>query len=247
MKFVVALTLASTAMAGIVARDATIINGVMSTVESDIGKVKDAADAYKGDKTDLVKAADQLVSDLKDGKTKVDGGPDLTAEDAINLTSSVDKLTKAGTALTDTLEKRKPDVEKAGECKTVQDQISAIESNSKALIDAVVKKVPEAAQPIAQQLAGKLTTVLQQAQDAYKDCKDSGSNNGGGNKSPSSGVSTTGSAKPTSTGASTTGSAKPTGTGGVVPTSSQITIPTGAAAVYAPVGALAAVAAALAL
>lgn len=269
MKFAVALTLASTAMAGIVARDATIVKGVIATVQTDLDSVKTAADAYKGDKTDLVKAADQLVSDLKSGKTKVEGGPDLTAGDAVELGNAVNGLTKSGTALTDSLTARKSEVEKAGECKTVQDQIAAISENSKNLIDAVVKKVPENARSIAEELAGKLTTVLGKAEDSYKDCTNSGnggsSSTGGGSSSGSATATPTGSATATKTGsgsatASPTGSAtktgsatdcptsaSATGTGGVKPTSSQVTVPTGAAALYAPAGVLAAVAAALAL
>ncbi|OAR01912.1 hypothetical protein LLEC1_01257 [Akanthomyces lecanii] len=184
MKFAVALTFASTAMAGIVARDASVVKGVISTSQTDIDSVKTAVDAYKGDKTDLVKAADQLVSDLKAGKTKVEGSDDLSLNDAVDLTAPVQSLTKSGSALTDSLTARKSEVEKAGECKTVQDQIAAISESSKGLIDAVTAKVPEAAQSIAKSLSDPLIAV---------------------------------------------------------------TVPTGAAALFAPAGVLAAVAAALAL
>lgn len=258
MKFSAAL-FATSAMAGLVVRDATIVNGVITTVITDLGAVKTAADAYTGDKTNLVAAANQLVSDLKDGKTKVDAGPDLDATDAINLTTSVSKLTDAGTALTNSLTARKPDVQKAGECKTVQDQIAAITSSSQALISSVVAKVPEAAQPIAQQLAGQLTTVLNKAAAAYQDCVDAtgGSSSTGSSSATSSAASSgsaTSSAQPTSSGsasqtatATTTSAPAATGTGSVKPTSTSVTVPTGAAAIYAPAGVLAAVAAALAL
>jgi hypothetical protein len=264
MKFAVALTLATTAMAGIVARSAgDDVKEIISTAGKDIDAVKSAADAYKGDKTDLVSAADKLVSDLKAGKTKVDGGDKLTAEDAINLTGPVGDLADKGSALTTALKERKPDVEKAGECKTVQDQIAAISSASNGLIESVVSKVPEAAQAIAKSLAGKLTTVLQQAESDYKDCTNSGGSGGSstgsatGTATPTGTGSATGTATPTGTGSATathsngatTTSCPPsaTGTGGVKPTSSQVTVPTGAAALYAPAGVLAAVAAALAL
>jgi len=261
MKFAVALTLASTAMAGVAIRDATIVTGVITTAGSDIDALKSAADAYTGDKTALVKAADQLVSDLKSGKSKVDASGDLTAEDAINLTGPVGDLSDKGKALADSLGSRKSEVEKAGECKTVQDQISAITSASNDLIDAVVKKVPTAAQSIAKGLADKLTTVLQQAQDNYKDCTDAS-----GGASSTGAASSTGSA--TGTGSATTGSATgtgsatvaptgsasattscpptATGTGGVKPTGTNPPVVNGAA-LYAPAGILAAVAAAFAL
>lgn len=257
MKFSVAL-FASSAMAGIVVRDATIVNGVMDTVGKDIDSLNTAVGAYNGDKTALVAAADQLVSDLKDGQSKVTAGPDLTLDDAVGLASAVNKLAASGSALTTSLTNKKDTVEKAGECKTVQDQIAAITDNSNALIKAVVAKVPTDAQPIAQQLAAKLTTVLEQAESSYKDCTNAsggssstGSGSATGSSTASStGASSTGSAtstaKPTSTGSATT-TAGPTGTGGVKPTSTQVTVPTGAAAVYAPAGVLAAVVAALAL
>lgn len=272
MKFAVALTLASTAMAGIVARDATVVKAVISTVQTDIDSVKTAADAYTGDKTDLVSASDKLVSDLKDGKTKVEAGPDLTLNDAVDLGTAVQGLTKSGTALTESLTSRKSEVEKAGECKTVQDQIAAISENSKSLIDAVTAKVPEAARSIAESLSSQLTAVLAKAEESYKDCTNSG--NGGSSSTGSATGTATGTSSATGTGSATgssssatgtatgtathssgaattscppTGSA--TGTGGVKPTatSSQVTVPSGAAAAYAPAGVLAAVAAALVL
>ncbi|KAM3453798.1 hypothetical protein MY3296_003459 [Beauveria thailandica] len=261
MKFAVALTLASTAVAAVAPRDATVVKGVISTVNTDIQAVKSAVDAYKGDKSALVKAADQLVSDLKAGKTKVEGGPDLTASDAVDLGSGVQDLAKTGSSLTEALQAKKSDVEKAGECKTVQDQIADITTNSKALIDAVVKKVPENAQPIAQELSSQLTTQLEKAEQSFKDCKNSGNGGSSSTGAGSSGTATatgTGSATKTGTGSATATHSKPeavttsctrsaTGTGGVTPTSSQVTIPTGAAAIYAPAGVFAAVAAILAL
>ncbi|OAA50169.1 cell wall serine-threonine-rich galactomannoprotein Mp1 [Beauveria brongniartii RCEF 3172] len=268
MKFAVAFTLASTALAGVTPRDATVVKGVISTVNSDIKSVKSAVDAYNGDKSDLVKAADQLVSDLKAGKTKVESGPDLTTSDAVELGSGVQDLAKTGSGLTEALESKKPQVEKAGECKTVQDQIAAISTNSKSLIDAVVAKVPEAAKSIAEELSGQLITVLEQAEESYKDCQNSGnsgssSSTGAGSSGTATATGTgsatqTGSATKTGTGSATATHTKPgsvttscassaTGTGGVTPTSSQVTIPTGAAAIYAPAGVFAAVAAILAL
>lgn len=267
MKFAVVLTVASTAVAAVTPRDATIVKGVISTVNTDIQSVKSAVDAYSGDKSDLVKAADQLVSDLKAGKTKVDSGPDLDASDAVELASGVQDLAKAGSGLTDALESKKSQVEKAGECKTVQDQIAAISTNSKSLIDAVVSKVPENARSIAEDLASKLTKVLGEAEDSYKDCKNSDNGGSSSTGAGSSGTATatgtgsatqTGSATKTGTGSATATHTKPesvttscassvTGTGGVTPTSSQVTIPTGAAAIYAPAGVFAAVAAILAL
>ncbi|ATY61332.1 cell wall serine-threonine-rich galactomanno Mp1 [Cordyceps militaris] len=271
MKFIT-LALVSTATAAMVARDATVVKAVMSTIGTDLDAVKTAADAYKGDKTDLVKAADQLVANLKDGKTKVEAGPDLTINDAVELGTAVTSLTKSGTALTDSLTARKSEVEKAGECKTVQDQIASISENSKSLIDTVTKKVPESAQAIAASLAGQLTAVLQKAEDSYKDCQNSGnsassssaassaasssassaaSSPAGPSGSATSTATGTGSATKTGTGSvtatQTSSKATATGTGGVTPTSTHVTVPTGAAALYAPAGILAAVAAALAL
>ncbi|KAM3502270.1 hypothetical protein MY11210_009117 [Beauveria gryllotalpidicola] len=265
MKFAVAFALASTALAGVAPRDGTVVKGVIDTVNTDIKSVKSAVDAYNGDKSNLVKAADQLVSDLKTGKTKVEGGPDLTASDAVELGSGVNDLAKTGSGLTEALESKKSQVEKAGECKTVQDKIAAITENSKALIDAVTNKVPESARSIAQELASKLTDVLGKAEDSYKDCKNSGNGGSSSTGAGSSGSATatatgTGSATKTGTGSATATQTKPgsvttsapsgisaTGTGGVTPTSSKVTVPTGAAALYAPAGVLAAVAAALAL
>lgn len=265
MKFTVALTLATVAIA-------STVSDVVETAGKDIDAVKAAADAYKGDKTDLVSTADKLISDLKSGTSKVSSGDELSQTDTLALVSPVQALTKSGQELTDSLKARKSEVEKAGECKTVQEKISDISTNSKALIDAVTKKVPEALQSTAETLASGLTKVLADAESSYKDCKDSSSGGGdstGTGSATATGTETgTGSATPTQTGGNTSAqptgsqtavptggastdcppgsSASATGTGGMKPTNTPPTVPN-SAALFAPAGILAAVAAALAL
>lgn len=260
MKVATVLALATGALATVIPRDAQDdVLSVIETAGSDIDALTEAAKAYSGDKGPLVEAADKLISDLKAGKETVAAGDDLDASAAVALANPVQELAKKGTALTEALKSRKSDVEAAGECKTVQDQISAISAASTDLIDTVTGKVPENAQDLAKQLAGQLTTVLEDAEASYKDCTDSG--NGGGDDSddgdktdmPSGGASTeapkpTGSAKPTGGNGAVTTDCPPAGTGAPMPTKTGMPpVVTGAAAAFAPAGILAAVAAVFAL
>lgn len=257
MKVATVLALATGALATVIPRDAQDdVLAVIETAGTDIDALTEAAKAYSGDKGPLVEAADKLISDLKAGKETVAAGEDLDATAAVALANPVQELAKKGTALTEALKSRKSDVEAAGECKTVQDQISAISAASTDLIDTVTSKVPENAQDLAKQLAGQLTTVLEEAEASYKDCTNSGNGGGdGGEKTdkPTGGASTeapkpTDSAKPTGGNGAVTTDCPPSGTGAPMPTKTGMPpVITGAAAAFAPAGILAAVAAVFAL
>lgn len=261
MKAAVVLSIATSALGAIVARDAATVNGVIDTAGKDIQALTEAVSAYSGDKDPLVKAADKLVSDLKAGKQKVSGSGDLGLSDAALLAGPVQKLAGDGSKLTDALKAKKSEVEKAGECKLVQTQISDIYNASNDLIDTVVGLVSdEAAKPVAEKLAGQLTTVLDDAKSAFAQCggSDSGDSSSSDSGKPTGAQSSeatkpTESAQPTGGNGGgdvvvTTTDCPPSGTGGVQPTNTNMPpVVTGAAAAFAPAGVLAAVAAAFAL
>ncbi|EFZ03942.1 hydrophobic surface binding protein A family protein [Metarhizium robertsii] len=175
----------------------TVIQGVLTSVGSGIEGLDSAATGFNGDVDAVKSKADALVSAIKSGKTKVDGSSDLTLTDALGLTDPVQSLTKKGQSLADNFKAKRSDVEKAGACDTVRTELSDINTNSKALIDAVVSKVPKDAQTIAQSLAAGLTKVLNQAQDDFSEsnCKNSGGS--GGSSSKTGGASATSAAAPT--------------------------------------------------
>lgn len=263
MKFLTLACLATSAVAGVVEpptrvleRDLATVTGVISNVGNEIDNLDKAAKAFSGDQKPVVAAAEKLIQALKDGKTKVAGSDDLSLADALGLQEPVKALQAKGETLEKDFKAKRSEVEKAGACGTVRQNLGDINENSQALISAVVSKVPKDAQAIAKSLADGLTKVLNQAQDDFSEanCKDS---TGGGSSSASGSAtpSATGSATPTATGSATgstvvpTGSAttpsQPTGTG--VPTKAPTQSPpvTAGAAVMAPAGVLAAVMAAI--
>lgn len=272
MKLALALTcsLATSAFAfqPIVVRDLKTITDVLSSVQSGLQKVDDTLKAFNNDKAPLLQASNDLVSTLKDGKTKVDGSGPLVLTDAISLTGPVQTLTKLGQTLGTDLLDRRAVIEKLGECGTVRTQISDISSSSQGLIDAVVSKIPPEAQDIAKQLSAELIKLLKKSQDDFSEsnCKNSSGGGGsppassappsGGNPSsapagsPSSApaASQPASTAPPAGGASSApaGTAKPTIVPSGAPSSPPVVITAGAAA-HAPVGVLAVAIAAMLL
>lgn len=256
MKAAVVLSLATAALGAVVVRDAETVKKVIETAGSDIEALTEAVNAYSGDKAPLVEAADQLVSNLKEGQQTVEGSGELDLNDAVTLGAPVQNLAKKGGVLTDALKSKKSEVEKAGECETVQGQIDAITTASNNLIDTVIDLVVDEAKEVAQGLASQLTEVLNDAKSSYEDCTNSGGNGGDDGDdttqvpTPTGGDATTMPPKPTGGHGGVTTDCPPTatGTGGQPqPTSEQPPMITGAAAAFAPAGILAAVAAAFAL
>ncbi|TQV92984.1 cell wall protein [Cordyceps javanica] len=184
----------------VVPRDASTITSILSDVKKNLESLDSAVKSYSGDKSTLLKASNDLVSVLKDGKTKVDGSAELELNDAVTLTGPVQDLSKSADALVADLKNFRATVEKEGECVLVRTQVGNVNDASQALLKAVVAKVPQEAQQIASQLSAPLTKDLQDSVDAFSEenCKDSG--NGGGSptgSTPSSSAAGSSSAAPT--------------------------------------------------
>jgi len=215
----------STAIAVIAAAgayaDLETVKGVLSDVSSSIDSLNTAANGFNGNVDAVKSKADDLVSTIKKGKTTVDGSSNLELADAVGLTSPVQALTKKGKSLADNFKAKRSEVEKAGACGTVREELKDINDNSQALIKSVVSKVPKDAQSIAEGLAKGLTDVLAQAQDDFSEsnCKNSGGSSQTGGSSKTSAVASETSAVATETGSATIPATTlaPTATG-VVPT-----------------------------
>lgn len=247
----------------LVDRDASTVTGILSTVKKNLESLDSAVKSYSGDKAPLLKASNTLISTLKDGKTKVDASSELSLDDAVTLTGPVKDLTKTGQGLADDLKAFKSTVEKEGECELVRTQVGNVNDASQALIKAVVGKVPEEAQQIAQQLSAGLVKVLQDSVSEFSEqnCKDSGnggSPSGGASSSaaaPTGGASTSAGSAPTGADSSSVAPGTPTPTpietptagGPSQPTGTEPPVVTAGAAHMAPLGAGAAALAAAAL
>jgi uncharacterized phage infection (PIP) family protein YhgE len=233
-------------------RDISVVTDVLEESKTNIQALDDAIKNYSDDKEPLLKASNDLINGLKEGKTKVEGIEPLTLDDAVSLTGPVKELTALGQTLADDTKAVRGTIEKLGECTLVRTQISSISSASQDLIKTVVSKVPEEAQSIAEQLSAGLIDILKQSEEDFSEenCKDSGSP-GGGSSKPAEGStsappvgSTSAPGAGTSAPATKTNSApgggapQPTGGNGSPTHSDSPPVVTGGAAAMAPLGGL---------
>lgn len=221
-------------------RDLATIQGVIGDVSTKLTALNDAAQSFSGDASGLTSASADLSSTIKSGTSTVQGTETLTLTDAVSLQSTVQSLQTNAQTLVDNLASKKSAIEQAGLCDTVLQQSQGLSTDSQALIDAVVGKVPQEAQSIAQNLVAGFTATLQQNQAnfAQGNCTNASGGGGGGStpttgsgSSPSSPASSS-SASATATGGGSSGgggNATHTGSGGASPTTSSPAQFTGAA------------------
>ncbi|KAF4589095.1 cell wall protein [Ophiocordyceps camponoti-floridani] len=136
-----------------------------------------ALKSYSGNVQPVKDAADSLIATLKESEGKAAASEKLDLSGALGLQEPVQALQASGKQLVSDLKTRKPMIEKSGNCKLVREEINAINAGSLALMKAIVEKVPEDAQPIAQKLAAPLKKSLEEAASEFSEqnCKDSGS------------------------------------------------------------------------
>lgn len=226
-------------------RDLATIQGVIGDVSTKLTALNDAAQSFSGDAGALTSASSDLSSTIKSGTSTVQGTDQLTLTDAVSLQSTVQGLQSNAQTLVTNLAGKKSAIEQAGLCDTVLQQSQGLSTDSQALIDAVVSKVPQEAQSIAQNLVAGFTATLQQnqanfAQGNCTNASGGGGGGGGGSSSAaptsSSGTSPSSSSRRSSATATATGggssggsNATHTGSGGASPTTSTPASFTGAA------------------
>ncbi|TLS30024.1 hypothetical protein PpBr36_03199 [Pyricularia pennisetigena] len=213
-----------------VERDLATISRVVTDVD---GKIKDLTDSIKnfnGDPSGISKSSSSLMSTLKQGASDVNAGTSITLNEAITLQAQVSGLQSDSNNLISALSDKKKAFEDASLCGVIYQQSGDLGTNAKSLIDAVVSKVPQDVQSLAQQVASGFSKTLMdtQAQFAPGNCTNKGTAVGGG----SSG----------SPAASGSGSSSGGGASGSTPTGQPVTA--GAATFAAPVGFVMALAAA---
>lgn len=220
-------------------RDLATIQGVIGDVSTKLEALNSAAQSFSGNADALTSASSDLSSTIKSGTSTVQGTGALTLTDAVSLQSTVGTLQTNAQTLVNNLASKKSAIEQAGLCDTILQQSKSLSTDSQALIDAVVSKVPQEAQSIAQNLVAGFTSTLQQNQAnfAQGNCTNASGGGGGGSSSPtstgsSSSHSSSASASPTATGGGSSGgggNATHTGSGGASPTTSSPAQFTGAA------------------
>lgn len=221
-------------------RDLATIQGVIGDVSTKLTALNDAAQSFSGDAGALTSASSDLSSTIKSGTSTVQGTDQLTLTDAVSLQSTVQGLQSNAQTLVTNLAGKKSAIEQAGLCDTVLQQSQGLSTDSQALIDAVVAKVPQEAQSIAQNLVAGFTSTLQQNQAnfAQGNCTNASGGGGGGStptstgsggSSPSSSSKSSATATATGGGSSGGSNATHTGSGGASPTTSNPAQFTGAA------------------
>ncbi|CAN8096195.1 unnamed protein product [Discula destructiva] len=143
-------------------RDLATIQGVIEQVGTQLSGLNQAATSFSGDVAPLQSAADALNKALADGKKTVDATTTITINDAVTLQASSQQLSMTASTLVQSLAAQKSAIEQAGLCDTVRQQSETINTNSQALIDSVVSKVPTEVQSVATTIVGGFTATLQQ-------------------------------------------------------------------------------------
>ncbi|KAI1135616.1 hydrophobic surface binding protein A-domain-containing protein [Hypoxylon sp. FL0543] len=162
-----------------VARDIATVTSVVAQVSAAITKLDTTVKAFDGsDLTGVETDAKALVSALTSGaSTLANAGGSLSLTDALGLQDVVTPLGPAAEALVSDVTAKKTQFESAGLCSIVGSAIQDAGSAAKSLVDNVIAQVPQAAQAIAQQVAGNVVDTLTNlaAEFAADKCKDAGS------------------------------------------------------------------------
>jgi len=262
-------TLTEREPATLVERDLATVTQVLSTISQQVDSLDTAVKGFSGDISAVQSASSELLSTIKSGTSKVAGTSPLTLNEATTVAGSVTGLNSSVATVVSDLISKKSAIVAAGQGGAILQSLQDQKSASQALADAITSKVPTELQAVATQLSSGIASSLQSGIDAFQGTGGgpSSSSSAGGSSSSSAGPSSSSSAAapPSSsssaattsakTSSSAAGSATPSkpvvsGTGSN-PSKTSSTAPfTGAAVANrfnGPVGALAAVAAVLAL
>jgi hypothetical protein len=195
-----------------VKRQLTTIQGVISSISSNVATLDTAVQGYKGgDASSLLTQSDSLLSGVQSGTKTVTGSGDLSQNDALSLTSPVQALQSAIQGLVTDLNSKKCDFVAAGSADKVLSNLQQQKTASQALADAITSKVPQALQSIATQLSSGIATALQTGITDFQDtssCPKGGSSSASGSSSVA----------PTSTGSGGSVSTTTSSTNGTIST-----------------------------
>jgi len=203
MKYSAALSaaLAGSAMA---AGAADTVNQVLNDINTSVKAFDSAIKSYSGGSADaLTQAANKIGSITTSGAQKIASGPDLTLNDAVSITTNVQGLQGTLDSALSDLENIAPKLASAGECKTIQSQLTSQAAAAKSLQDAITTKAPTETKSIAQQLGGKIGASISNTQSKFQ-AACAGAPSGSSSSSGSSGSS--GSSSSSSSGSSSGGS-----------------------------------------
>lgn len=149
--------------AAIDSRDDTAVKEVLGKIQSGIDALTDAAKTFSGNIQPVLDESNNLIAIITDGTTTVKGAPNLTVSESLGLVSIVKTLANHAQSLDDEFKSRIPTIEAAKGCALTRGQLATITDDTNTFIDALVAKVPSAAQGVAKQQAAKITAILEDA------------------------------------------------------------------------------------
>jgi len=195
MKFTstLSLALAGTAMA---AGAADTVNQVLSDIGNALKSFDTTVKGYTGgDAKSIIDGASKIQSLTEGGAAKIASGSDLTLNDAVSITTTVQGLQNTlDSALAD-LEGIGSKLASAGQCGTITSSLTSQGAAAQKLQDAITSKAPAETKTIAQQLGGKIGASIANTQSKFKEVcagAPSGSSTGGSSSGSSSGGSSMG-------------------------------------------------------
>ncbi|EEY20370.1 cell wall protein [Verticillium alfalfae VaMs.102] len=151
----------------LVVRELAIVTGVINQVGTGIASLDQAVQAFTTDPTQLQQASQQLINTFRQGATSIQGSTELTLQEAVQLQQLVGSLQTNGQSLVRNLQNKKPAFQQANLCDVVRAQVGEFTTGAGSLIDAIVSKVPQAAQQIAAQMAAGFTRALQESAQGF--------------------------------------------------------------------------------
>ncbi|KAM0328825.1 hypothetical protein ACHAQA_005241 [Verticillium albo-atrum] len=175
-------TPASNDAPALVARELAVVTGVINQVGTGIASLDRAVQGFTNDPTAVQQASSQLINTFRQGASSIQGTTELTLQEALQLQQLVGGLQTNGQSLVRNLQAKKPAFQQANLCDIVRSQVADVTTGASTLIDAIVSKVPQAAQQIAAQMAAGFTRTLQESAQSFsaQNCVNAGGQTGGG-------------------------------------------------------------------
>ncbi|CRK17087.1 hypothetical protein BN1723_011217, partial [Verticillium longisporum] len=163
----------------LVVRELAIVTGVINQVATDIGSLDQAVQAFTTDPTQVQQASQQLMDTFRQGTASIQASNELTLQETVQLQQLVGSLQTNGQSLVQNLQDKQPAFQQANLCDVVRAQVGEVTTGASGLIDAIVSKVPQAAQQIAAQMAAGFTRSLQDSAQGFSSQSCVNANNNG--------------------------------------------------------------------
>ncbi|KAJ2984310.1 hypothetical protein NQ176_g69 [Zarea fungicola] len=152
-------------------RDGTAVKAVLSSIQSGIDSLTVAAKDFNGSIQPVSEESNKLIDVIASGTATIRDSTNLGIGEVFGLISPVKELHQHAQMLSDEFKGRISTIEQARSCTFTRDQLGRISDGTSALIDALVSKVPSAAQGVAMNQASKITAIIEDAKASLAEDK----------------------------------------------------------------------------